>query len=170
MLDFLLIPAPLELKPVLQNLMHLYLYDFTEYTGEDVDEQGRFIDEHLDLYWIEPTRYPFLVLVAGKYAGFVLVRVSSAPGDTHPTHSIAEFFILKKYRRQKLGQRVAWQIFDRFPGRWLVEEVPENLPAQRFWRKLIGEYTGGKFQETQRPDWNGPVQEFEAPGGQGVTT
>lgn len=71
---------------------------------------------------------------------------------------------MRKSRRRGFGKRFAWQVFDRFAGHWVVEEMRENLPAQRFWRKIIGEYTGGKFQETQRPDWDGPVQEFDVAG------
>ncbi|RPJ51430.1 MAG: GNAT family N-acetyltransferase [Chloroflexi bacterium] len=141
--------------------MHLYLYEFTEYTGEDPDEQGWFMDEYLPRYWVEPERYPFLVTVDGKWAGFVLVRRLSENGQAPVAHSIAEFFILKKYRRNGLGRQVAWQVFDRFPGRWVVEEIRENLPAQAFWRRIISEYTQGNFRETARADWDGPVQEFE---------
>jgi predicted acetyltransferase len=159
--DFTLAPARLSIKPVLENLMHLYLYEFTDYTGDDADDQGRFIDEHLERYWVEPERFPFVVQVGEKYAGFVLVRQISAPGETPCAYSIAEFFIMRKYRRQGIGKRVAWQAFDRFHGHWVVEEMPENLPAQRFWRRIIAEYTGGKYQETQRPEWDGPVQEFD---------
>ncbi len=158
--DFTLTLAPLSLKPVLENLMHLYLYEFTGYEDLDVDDQGRFVDEHLEFYWVEPERFPFIVQVNGKYAGFVLVRDISAPGDAVCTHAIAEFFIMRKYRRLGIGRQAAWQTFDRFPGHWVVEELRENVPAQRFWRKIIGEYTGGNFQETQRAGWDGPVQEF----------
>ena len=165
MADFTLTPASLDLKPVLENLMHLYLYDFTDYTGDDTDAQGRFIDENLERYWVEPGRFAFLFQVDGKYAGFGLVREISKPAETPRTCSIAEYFIMRKYRRQGIGKRAAWQIFDRFPGHWVVEEMANNLPAQRFWRKIIAEYTGGNYQETQRPDWDGPVQEFEVNGG-----
>lgn len=160
--DFTLLPAPLDQKPALENLMHLYLYEFSDYDGADADAQGRFIDENLQRYWVETGRFPFVVRVAGKLAGFVLVRQISDPGAAVLVHSIAEFFILRKYRRQGIGKRVAWQIFDRFPGHWVVEEMSNNLPAQRFWREIIAEYTGGNYQETQRPEWDGPVQEFEA--------
>lgn len=159
--DYALIPAPLSLKPALENLMHLYLYDFSEYTHEDVDDRGRFTDEYLPRYWSEPERHPFLVTVDGKYAGFVLVRQLSGPGELPVTHSIAEFFILRRYRKQGLGRWAAGQIFDRFPGLWVVEEMRENLPAQAFWRRVIAEYTKGNYRETTRPDWDGPVQEFE---------
>jgi predicted acetyltransferase len=156
-----LIPAPLSSKPVLENLMHLYLYDFSEYTHDDVDEQGRFTDEYLPRYWTELERCPFLVTVDGKYAGFVLVRQVSKPGELPVTHSIAEFFIIRKYRRHGVGRDAAWQVFDRFSGRWIIEEMRENLPAQAFWRKIIDEYTQGNYCDTTRPDWDGPVQEFE---------
>jgi predicted acetyltransferase len=175
-MDIQILAVPAEQGGVLENLMHLYLYDFSEYDGGDVDAQGRFIDEHLHLYWVEPGRYPFLVQVDGKNAGFVLVRQMSfeaegLTGDNLPigsspaggpltAHSIAEFFIMRKYRRQKVGQQVAWWILDRFPGRWLVSEVAENLPAQDFWRKIISEYTNGNYHEVQLPGWGGPTQEF----------
>jgi predicted acetyltransferase len=162
-MDIQILPVPVEQAGVLENLMYLYLYDFSEFTGDEVDEQGLFTDEHLHLYWIEPGRYPFLIQVDGMHAGFVLVRRLPTEGEgvsNSPAHSIAEFFILRKYRRQKIGQQAAWSIFDRFPGRWLVGEISENLPAQAFWRKIIGEYTGGNYQEVQLPGWDGPTQEF----------
>ena len=165
-MDIQILPVPVEQAGVLENLMHLYLYDFSEYTNDDVDAQGRFIDEHLHLYWVEPGRYPFLIQVDGKQAGFVLVRQMIVEGEEaggSPIHSIAEFFVMRKYRRNKVGQQAAWMIFDRFPGRWLVSEIPENLPAQAFWRRIIGEYTGGNYKEVQLPGWDGPTQEFFNP-------
>jgi len=47
-LEIEILQAGLQDKPVLENLMHLYLYEFSEYTGDDVDEQGRFVDEYLE--------------------------------------------------------------------------------------------------------------------------
>lgn len=160
-----ILEAGLQDKTVFENLMHLYLYDFSEYTGDDVDEQGRFTDEHLDRYWTEPNRYPFLVMVDGKYAGFILVRDMPGPQEGETIHSIAEFFIMKKYRRQRIGQQAACRTFDRFPGSWNVFEMEENLPAQKFWRCIIGEYTHGAFQEVRRPGWDGPIQTFQTASG-----
>ncbi|RPJ43137.1 MAG: GNAT family N-acetyltransferase [Chloroflexi bacterium] len=160
-----IVTASLQDKPVFRNLMSLYLYDFSEYTGDDVNEIGQFEDEHLERYWTEPNRYPFLVQVAEKYAGFILVRAMAAPGAYQPIYHIAEFFVMKKYRMRGIGRQMACQIFDRFPGEWRVEEMEENLPAQVFWRKVIDEYTGGRYQEISDPDWQGPVQAFHSPGG-----
>ena len=151
-------PARLEDKPILRHLLELCLHDYSEFNGEDVNENGLFGYGHLDHYWIEPGRHPFLVRVSGRLAGFVLVR--ALDGNTH---SVAEFFILRKYRRQGIGQTVAQRIFEMFPGGWRVHQDANNLPAQVFWRKVIARFTGGQFREIEDPDWNGPIQEFETP-------
>src|SRR5512138_650387 len=131
--------ASLEDKVVLRNLMELYAYDFSEFDQCDVDEHGLFGYERLDHYWTEPGRYPFLVRVEGKLAGLVLVRTLDE-SMTDPIRSIAEFFILRKYRHQGVGKVVAHLIFDKFPGQWSVAQVENNHPAQAFWRKVIAEY------------------------------
>ncbi|MBE0699139.1 MAG: GNAT family N-acetyltransferase [Anaerolineaceae bacterium] len=151
-----------EHREVMYGLMNLYLYDFSEFTGEDCSEKGSFSDGNLFRYWIEPNRFPFLIQVDGKYAGFILVRDQRTPGAEWATHHIAEFFIMRKYRRMKIGQRAAWTIFDRFPGHWFVADTEENFPAQAFWRKTITEYTGGNFQEVRVEEWEGPVQLFKS--------
>ena len=158
-------PAGPEQETILRNLMHLYLYDFSEFTHDDTNEAGWFEDEHLPLYWTEPGRFPFLIMVNEHLAGFALVRDvvirDVVKGDTRSVeHHMAEFFIMRKYRRQNIGKRAAFALFNRFPGRWLVAQIPANLPAQRFWRKIITEYTGGMVREVVPPGWDGPAQEF----------
>jgi len=150
-------------KTVLRNLMELYAYDFTEFDGCDVDVHGLYGYHRLDHYWTDEGRFPFLVRVDGKLAGFVLVRTLEEPADG-PTHSIAEFFVLKKYRRQGVGRAVAQRVFDPFPGAWSVSQIASNRPAQAFWRKVIAEYTHGEYGETWQDDdeWHGPVQRFQA--------
>ena len=160
----LLLASP-EHKTVLENLMHLYLYDFSEYTNDDVDPQGRFVDAYLERYWQEPGRYPLLLQIDGRHAGFVLVRDLPDPATGENVHSIAEFFVLKKYRRQKIGKQMAYQTFDRFPGKWHVAQIEENLPARHFWRAIIAEYTGGQYEEIRDPAWDGPIQVFRSPAG-----
>lgn len=162
--DLQIIPASASQQELLRNLVNLYLYDFSAYTGEDANEKGRFEYGYLPYYWTEPERSPFLILVDGKPAGFVLVRDTREGDGGQIIHHMAEFFVMRKYRRNKVGQRAAWAIFDRFPGRWFVSEIEENQPAQAFWRKVIGEYTAGKFEDTRVEEWEGPVQFFVSPG------
>lgn len=97
--------------------------------------------------------------LCGRMAGFVLVRNLE---ESTPVHSIAEFFILRKYRRRGVGKAAAHQIFGMFPGQWRVAQTEDNHPAQAFWRKVISEYTQGNFKEIWSNDdeWKGPIQIF----------
>jgi predicted acetyltransferase len=155
--------ASLEEKSVLRHLLELYNYDFSEFDGADLDAHGFYGYGRLDHYWTEPGRYPFLVRADGKLAGLVLVRTLDTPA-VPPTRSIAEFFILKKYRRRGVGRAAARRVFDLFPGRWHVSQIANNHPAQAFWRRVIVAYTHGDYQEIWQDDdeWQGPVQTFAA--------
>lgn len=147
-------------EPVLKHLLELYLYDFTEFLDLDVQEDGAFGYKYLPHYWTESGRFPFLVSVDGKWAGFALVRFIQEEGR-EAYYSVAEFFVMKKYRGLGLGKKMAVNVFDQFPGKWQVTQFEKNVPAQRFWRKVIAEYTGGQFQE--KTIENGVImQEFES--------
>lgn len=141
-MDFELTPASVNDKPILRNLLELCQHDYSEFNQADVDEHGLFGYNYLDHYWTEEGRYAFFVKVAGRVAGFALVRQLD-----DATHSMAEFFILRKYRRHGLGRRAAHHIFDMFPGAWSVSQEAGNLPAQAFWRRVILEYTDGDYEE-----------------------
>ncbi|MBI3240790.1 MAG: GNAT family N-acetyltransferase [Chloroflexi bacterium] len=160
-MDIEIQPASLSDKPILRNLLELCQHDYSEFDSADVDEHGLFGYNYLDNYWTEPGRHPFLVRVSGKLAGFVLVRLLDS-ADNQPTYSMAEFFILRKYRRLGVGREVARRIFDKFQGKWSVAQEDGNRPAQAFWRKVIAEYTNEDYEEVQRQDdeWRGPIQMF----------
>jgi predicted acetyltransferase len=78
---------------------------------------------------------------------FVLVVAEKS--DNGEKFSIAEFFIMKKYRRRGIGNKVAKDIFDRHKGDWEIHQLKSNLPAQAFWKKVIAEYTGEKYIDRQ---------------------
>ena len=102
--------------------MQLYLYDFSEIDGGDVNEGGEFPYRWLDHYWTESGRNPFLVYSDGRIAGFVLVRTDATAGRGPDTKSVAEFFIMRKFRRMGIGRKAAFQVFDRFRGAWEVAD------------------------------------------------
>lgn len=154
--------ASVSEKPVLRNLLQLCLHDYSEFNGEDVDEHGIFNYNYLDSYWTEPGRHAFLARVDGKLAGFVLVRQLD---PEQAAYHIAEYFILRKYRRRGLGRQVAFWVFDHFPGQWMVSQETGNLSAQAFWRRIVADYTAGAFTDGFRygDDWTGPTQFFHSP-------
>ncbi len=163
-----------EDKQAVKNLLQLYQYDFSEIMGGVIGDDGlyHYIDR-LDDHWGRPDFHPILVRVmdgdnsgemAWRLAGFSFVANASyfAEAAAPDQWQIAEFFVMRKYRRSALGRRLATYCFDRFPGRWEVAEVPPNTGAQAFWRRVIGDYTNGAYEERVFADdhLRGPLQTF----------
>ena len=72
-----------EDKEPLRNLLEKYLYEFSEWEGQDVDCNGLYGYPYLDAYWTDEKRYPFLILVDGKLAGFAMVNCGYGGGLYH---------------------------------------------------------------------------------------
>ena len=117
-------------RPVLRRLLQLYLHDLSEFARTDVDDDGEYDYAYLDNYWTNPERHPFLIRVSGRWAGFALVRAC-------PHWDMAEFFVVRKYRRQGVGRTAARAVFASFPGRWEVRQLRTNEAATTFWRSAI---------------------------------
>ena len=142
-----LVVAGEEHKTLLQNLMQFYIYDFSEFIDLDVNMSGLYDPyKELQLYFEEKKqRFAYLIKEKDKYIGFVLIRVINAKPKPH--FSVAEFFIMKKYRRKGRGKAIAIEIFNLHRGDWEVYQQQNNRPAFMFWKKTIGEYTSGHFSE-----------------------
>jgi predicted acetyltransferase len=155
-------PAAVSERPILRHLMELYQYDFSEVDGADTGPIGLYEYPYLDHYWVEPERSPFLVRVDGNLAGFVLVARYNYLTGNKDAWVMAEFFIMRKYRRRGVGEHVACYIFDQFRGAWQVGQITENIAAIAFWRKVIARYTHENFQEQNlnSENWRGPIQTF----------
>lgn len=144
------LPADRDDRAVIRRLLELYRYDFSEFDGSDLDEHGEFGYRLLDLYWTEEDRHPFLFKVDDRWAGFALVR-SVQPVD------MAEFFVLRKFRRAGVGREAARTLFGLFPGAWRVRQQRTNPDATAFWRKTI------PFQYSERETDEEVIQEFSVP-------
>jgi predicted acetyltransferase len=143
-------PATVEERGVVARLLELYAHDFSERNGADVGDDGTYGYRYLDAYWSEAGRHPFLFRVEGRLAGLALVR-------SGPPYDMAEFFVLRKYRRGGIGTDAARAVFARFPGEWQTREQWENLGAIDFWRRAIPvEFDEGETDE-------GPIQRFLMP-------
>ena len=136
------IPATSEQQPILANLLELYAHDFSEFYDLELGADGRFGYKHLKLYWGDPDRHPFLVKVDGKLAGFVLAKRGSEVSGDEDVWDMAEFFIIRGYRRRGIGTEVAHEVWRRFPGQWEVRVVETNYAAKEFWERTITRYIG----------------------------
>jgi predicted acetyltransferase len=131
-------------RAIVANLQQYYFYDFTEFNHTSVNDQGRYNDyPYFENYWTEKGRYPYLIKVREEYAGFVMVRYDASENY----FSMAEFFIMKKFRRTGFGKKIAHSVFQLHSGKWEVLQMERNKPAQSFWRKVIGEFTAGDYAE-----------------------
>jgi len=143
--------------------MELYLHDLSEAFAIELDGNGRFGYEPLSRYWSEPERrFPFFIRFGERVVGFVLV---ARDANDAGSYDIAEFFVLRRYRRSGVGRRAAVLVWDRFPGTWTVRVSKGNAGAIPFWSRVVEEYTHGEFSKHERPgephDWR--VFAFESP-------
>ncbi len=157
-----LTPATLEERAVLENLTQLYSYDWSELCHLDVGDDGRFGGASLEPYWTDSWRHPFLIRVDGKLAGFALIAERSRLTGKSGVFDMAEFFVMRRFRRKRVGFAAAFAAFHRFRGAWEIRQRDENPAATGFWRRVIGDFTEGSYQEVRwdRPEWSGLVQRF----------
>ena len=134
----------LEHKSILTNLLELYAYDFSEFCDFDIGPDGLYGYEHLPLYWTDPNRYPHLIYVDGLLAGFILIQKGSSIVGGEDVWDVTEFFVLRKYRRKKVGSMAALDVWSRFKGQWQVRVLSKNKKAQAFWLQAVGRFAGSK--------------------------
>ncbi len=135
-------------KSVLRQMIELYEYDMSLYTGQELNDFGYFGYSYLDHYWTEENRFPYFIRCNDVLCGFVLVNDYCYQLKNKDAKAIAEFFIMKKYRRSGIGRNIAFQIFDRFPGPWEVIQIPGNDISYDFWEDVIRQYTSGEYKKS----------------------
>ncbi len=149
MLKYDLIPVQPADYPIIENLWYYYVYDLSRYCGSLAGWQSPtelcFTTDELAKYF---TTHMFLIKIGKECAGFVFLNKS----DDAPKVDwyMSEFFIISKFQKSGIGQLVAKQIFEKFPGQWSIGVLPENSPALHFWRKVINSFTQGNFQEEHK--------------------
>jgi predicted acetyltransferase len=141
-----------EAAPLLSHLLELYLHDLSEIFPVDLGPDGRFGYEKLPLYWSEPgARYAFLIKCGSSVAGFALATRGSPVTDDPADLDVAEFFVLRRYRRSGVGRRAAFALWDGLPGRWVVRVSEANRAGLPFWSEIVRAYTGGACNASTRP-------------------
>ncbi len=161
--DVALTPATEVDAPMLARLLQLYAYDFSEIMQLDVGEDGCFTGgTPLASCWSEPWRHAYVIRAGEHVAGFCILDERSRLTGATTTCDVAEFFVMRRYRRNGVGVRAAHLAFELFRRPWEVRQTRTNAAATSFWRHAIGLYTNGAFTETVVDDerWRGPVQSF----------
>lgn len=112
-------------------------------TGQSVSEiiQGWFHDDRCTA---------FIVLREQEPVGFAVVQRGLASGEEpRRRYRLSEFFIRRPFRRKGVGRGAALLLFARYAGEWTIAEQSRNPGALKFWRRVVSEFTNGRFQETR---------------------
>ena len=137
-------------KEILRNLLEKYLYEFSQYEDHDVNDIGLYGYNYLDHYWTEENRFAFFIRVEGKLAGFIMINNHSdikIEAKIETKYSMAEFFVMHKYKRRGVGTFAVKYIFNQFKGKWQITYAQKNEPANTFWNKVVNDYTNGNFEK-----------------------
>jgi len=139
-------------RPLLANLLELYIHDLSETFPLAVGADGRFGYPRLASYWSQPgRRFPFVIRAGGEIAGFALAMRGSPATDDPNDFDVGEFFVMRRHRRSGVGARAACLLWDRLPGRWIVRVSEGNRRGLAFWPAVIDAYAKGSQVETTRP-------------------
>ncbi len=157
-----LVPAQRSDQSLLANLLELYIHDLSETFGVAPGEDGRFGYERLPLYFAEPDRrFAFLIRFRGKIAGFAFVTCGSPLSEDPSVLDVAEFFVLRGYRRFGVGRSAALELWRRMPGDWVVRVSEGNRAGIPFWEATVREHTAGAFRVNRHPGNLHPWRVFE---------
>jgi predicted acetyltransferase len=157
-------------QPLIAGLLQFYSYDFSEMEAQgstrfEVDAQGRFeSDPYLQDYWRDENRWPLLIRVDERVAGFALINTHSHRGGS-VERNMAEFFVMRRHRRGGVGAEAVRQILAGHPGQWEVAVVARNAVAQSFWPRAIAaaaNVSGLERVEGDGQHWRGPIWCFRA--------
>ncbi|MBA2649579.1 MAG: GNAT family N-acetyltransferase [Legionella sp.] len=139
-LDIQITKASVKQESVIAQLYELYTYEMTDLADFDIHDNGLYGYSELPTYWQDPNKYPHLIWVNKKLAGFVLVQKGSPITHDADVWDIAEFFIMCKFRKKSIGGFVAQEMFGQFKGPWQIRVWDNNSVAHAFWDNTITQF------------------------------
>lgn len=147
--DIALIPAKASQKPVITNLIQLYLYDMASQSPFPLDAEGRYEYNLLERFW----EHPYLITKNREIAGFCLVINDCPVRKRTPCWFMAEFCVLRPYRRSGVGRYAVSAVFDRHPGEWEISWANDNKHANGFWPIVIPDMKNKQTVSFDGTDW-----------------
>ena len=120
-----------------EELAQDYEEEFSSITKKQRQADGRY---KIDVDW-HSLNAGFYWKKHGRVVGFVIKDQSEQCAD------IGEFNIIPSHRRCGAGKRMAFAIFNAFPGPWQVRQIQGADAARHFWLRAITEYTQETYTE-----------------------
>jgi predicted acetyltransferase len=145
---------------LLDRLWQFYELESSSWSGEDVDDAGRFtsLDGFLErLRTPDPFDWAYLIRHEDQLAGLLLVGHQNLRG-----RSIMEFgdlYVLPKYRGRGVASEVIRQVVLDSDHPWLICVFRTDAQALSFWRKAFGRLPFSSVHE-ESPSEDPDLHEF----------
>lgn len=140
-------PSKKSERDTIDTLLQYYLHDFSEFEAVDIDPEGRYTYPYLNMYWQDPRRSPFFIYLQDNISGFALVQQEVDPANGGTYMDLSEFFVLRVFRNQGIGNKAATILWEKFPVAWQVRVLKSKKPAYPFWQHAISRHTLGQYNE-----------------------
>ena len=131
-------------KDILYRLLQYSLFEESLNDGNEMNNDAVFEYKYFDSYFNNDDREAFFIREqeTNKLLGFVMINTYMQ--KTSNGYSIAEFMVIPKYRKNKIGKATAFKCFDMYKGNWEISPSFGSEQAYYFWKKVIDEYTNNK--------------------------
>lgn len=158
----LLLVKTIQQKAIFERLLQLYEYEFSDITQLHPTEDGYFINEELERNIKAHLCDCYLLKFEGKWAGLAVINLKSYLNDDPEIRDVGEFFVMKLYRRRRVGRKMAEALFDLYPGRWEIRQLPNAAESHAFWIRVVDHYTHHHFKDKllDHPRWRGYIQKI----------
>lgn len=126
-------------KEKLEKLLQLYLHDLSIYFPLDFDSEKCEYKYDLDKYFNND--FVYFIKSDNNILGFILID-----NNGESNYEISEMFVLNNYKNKKVGTISVIKAFALYKGKWTIKAVPKSEIAEKFWVKVISEYTNNNYE------------------------
>lgn len=131
-----------EVYNELPNKYGIFSYDECRTLQELCDKRETWVEKPDELF-------PFIIYALDRPVGYALV--SKVPPDSFEKsdYFLNALFLVEPVRRKGIASIAIKSIFAMFIGNWELHTNPtdRNIPTQKFWRRLLDEYTNENYTE-----------------------
>lgn len=133
-------------KDVLYRLLEYSLYEESANDLNEMNEDAIFEYKYFNSYFTDDDRDAYFIREkeTNKILGFAMVNAYVQVFENG--HSIAEFMVIPKYRKNHIGKKVAFELFDKYRGNWEVSPSYNSCSALFFWNKVVKDYTSSNYK------------------------
>lgn len=131
-------------KEILYRLLQYALFEMSLTDLNEMNEEAVFEYKWFENYFTDDEREAYFIREKDTKSLLGFAMINTYVQRVAEGHSIAEFMVIPKYRRHKIGKQAAIQCFEKHKGNWEVSPSYGSESAYRFWKSVIDGYTGQK--------------------------